>query len=82
MFNAKTKTWNAQPPPYKCIMPMKNSDEPNSESERNTTNALQQYMTISDQDVVDSQNQNNEDDPYGQIYSLSQLLQRFNVLIS
>ncbi len=82
MFNAKTKTWNAPPPPYKCIMLTKNIDKPNSENERNSTNTLKQYMTISDQDVVDSQNQNNEDDPYGQIYSLSQLLQRFNVCIS
>ena len=75
MFNSKTKTWNAPPPPYKRILLAKNNQEPNSERPQNT---LKQYMVISDQNVVDSQKQNNEDNASGQIYSLSQLLQRFN----
>jgi len=75
MFNSKTKTWNAPPPPYKRILLTKNNQEPNSERPQNT---LKQYMVISDQNVVDSQKQNNEDNASGQIYSLSQLLQRFN----
>ena len=83
MYNAKTKTWNAPPPSYNCILEVDDNDEPNSESERttNTANTLKQYMTISAENVFDSQKQKIGDSPYGQIYSLSQLRQHFGLQI-
>lgn len=79
MYNTKTKTWNAPPPSYDCILPPEDNDEQNSEDENktNTKNNLKQYMRISNQNVVDSKQQNSEESPLGQIYSLRQLLQRF-----
>lgn len=77
MYNAKTKTWNAPPPSYDCILPPKVSE--NNEN-ANGTNTLKQFMIISHQNVVDSQQQS-ENSPLGRIYSLSQFLQRFSAKI-
>ena len=55
-----------------------NNSTTGTSSATTTTTTLKQYMTISKKDVVDSQ-QNCEDRPFGQIYSLSQLLQRFRI---
>ena len=81
MYNSKTQTWNAPPPSYKCIIGTTNTDEESSRSDRKTktTNTLKQYMTISDRNVSDSRKENNCDGIYGQIYSLSELIQRFSV---
>jgi hypothetical protein len=79
MYNTKTNTWNAPPPPYDCILAPIDNDKENSESNENTNtiNTLKQYMTISNQNVVDSQQQSSGDSPFGQVHSLSQLLRRF-----
>ena len=89
MYDFETKTWNAPPPSYDCILLRENSDRSRSDSKGNNvtiTSApaaatpFKQYMTISNENVADSQ-QNGEDHPFGRIYSLSQLLQRFGANI-
>ena len=79
MYNPVTKTWNAAPPSYECILPSGTYDKSNSENTKNkeVISTLKEYMTISSQNI-DHQQQHSEDSPFGRIYSLSQLLQQFD----
>mmetsp|Transcript_21153 Transcript_21153/g.58819 ORF Transcript_21153/g.58819 Transcript_21153/m.58819 type:complete len:250 (+) Transcript_21153:204-953(+) len=84
MFNRETSTWNARPPQYDCILPSGVKDEISSNSNKDpcTITTLQRYMTISAEDISGPLlpvQENSEHDPFGRVYSLSQLLQRFRI---
>ncbi|VEU42611.1 unnamed protein product [Pseudo-nitzschia multistriata] len=87
MFDNEKKKWNAPPPLYDCIVPSetKKRIDLNGTNNNTSTTTFHQYMTISKNDVVDSrqqhqqQNSKYEDSPFGRIYSLSQLIQRFGI---
>ena len=87
MYNSETKTWNAPPPSYDCIIAKESNrrgdncrDALKSAAAETTPNILKQYMTISDSDIDSEQNgrSNNVDDhPNGLVCSLSEFMQRF-----
>mmetsp|Transcript_3494 Transcript_3494/g.9253 ORF Transcript_3494/g.9253 Transcript_3494/m.9253 type:complete len:82 (-) Transcript_3494:301-546(-) len=77
MYNIKTKTWIAPPPSYGCILKDNNFMNSDKDENSNTGNTLKYYMIITNQNVVDSQQQENDDSRFGRIYSISQLLERF-----
>jgi hypothetical protein len=66
MFNRETKKWNSPPPPYACIQI---GNESNSE----------EYFTISAEDIKDDAKV--ENCGFGAVLSLSQLRNRFHVII-
>jgi hypothetical protein len=64
MFDSKTKTWSAPPPDYPCIQPT---------TEKN----LMTYNTMTVEDVLKNATVK-EDNPFGVVYTLPQLLSRFS----
>lgn len=79
MYDSETKSWSSPPPKYDCILPPAKIPEQHGGATVSTT--FEQYSIISNQNVVDSQQQQegSEENPYGRIYSLSQLVQRFGI---
>jgi hypothetical protein len=67
MFDSKTKTWSATPPAYPCI----ESKAPEKE------NNLMTYMTMTVEDILKNATVK-EDNPFGVVYTLPQLLSRFS----
>ncbi len=64
MFESKTKTWSAPPPEYPCI-------------QTNEPIFLMTYMTMTVEDVLKNATVK-EDNPFGVVYTLPQLLSRFS----
>lgn len=66
MFNPETKEWNSPPPSYECIQTEKSK------------NNITKFFAITERES--RSNEKNEGSDFGAVYSILQLIERFNAL--